>query len=166
MDIEKTVKSFLTREHIRYSLRTRVNSKTHQTETIIHCEIEHSDYNIMINEKGLLSVTGTLICDKPYKSYYIIPKINELNQNLFGSFYWHSITPPSNYPDAPQIFVFYCQYDQLCINGITVNEQLVEDIFIEVHKGLEAIANSLPEDIDDEYYIDPDLIIPDDSLNS
>lgn len=166
MEIAKTVKTFLTREGIGFSEGKSVNNKTHLTETVIHCEIEDCDYNILINENGLLSVTGTIIFDQPYMANFIIPKINELNQSMFCSFYWQRITPPAEYANDPTLHVFYCQYDQLCINGITINEQLVEDIFVEVHKGLEAIANSLPEDINAVYYIDPDKIIPDDSLNS
>lgn len=161
MDIEKTVKTFLTREHINYSEGRRDKGLSRKADIILHCLINNTDYNIVINEDGLLSVTGICIIDKPLEARIIASNINSLNTQYFGSFYWESFSPPSNHPEAPEIFFFYCQYDQLFLNGITINEQLVEDIFVEVNKGIKAIKDSIPDDLYNVYEIDESAIIPD-----
>ena len=130
MDIDKTVKAFLLREHIPYAENRENNKK------IITCEIEGAPYRIIIDEdSSLLSIVAFVATDEIAIAYQIFPKINTLNQTMFGNFSWHIV---DNY-----IYVFSCRCDQLCIGGITANEQLVEDLMVEVHKGIVVIKRAI-----------------------
>ena len=132
MDIEKTVKAFLSREHIPYA-ENRENNKNTLT-----CEIEGDSYRIIIEEnRGLLAIVAFVATDEIAIAYQIFPKINSLNQTMFGNFSWHIV---NNY-----IYVFSCRCDQLCVGGIAVNEQLVEDLMVEVHKGIVVIKQAINE---------------------
>lgn len=132
MDIERTMKSFLLREHIPYAENRENNENT------ITCEIEGNPYRIIINEdSGLLSIVAFVATDEVAIAYEIFPKINTLNQTMFGNFSWHTVDD--------FIYVFSCRCDQLCVGGITVNEQLVEDLMVEVHKGIVFIKQAINE---------------------
>ena len=62
-------------------------------------------------------------------------QLNTLNQTMFGTFSW--------YETKGWIHVFTCEFEHPCAGGITANEQLIEDVAVEVHKGIKAIENLL-----------------------
>ncbi len=130
MEIENTIKKFLTREKIAFHEHPFPNLK------VLACDIDGNPYNIKIFEKsGIFKVKSFTATYDEFLVLSKMPEINRLNQTMFGTFSW--------YEKNHYAYLLSCELDQLCTGGITINEQLVEDVFVEVRKGVKALEQIL-----------------------
>lgn len=133
MDIENTIKKFLLREHIVFQEHSFPNNPG---LIVLTFDYDNDSYNIRIDEKrGLFTIKAFTVTLDMLLVFKIMPRINELNQTMYGNFSW--------YEKDFFAYLLSCQVDQLCVGGITINEQLVLKTFAIVYKGVKALDGLL-----------------------